>query len=103
MVQGEGKDLLVYFWVFFVTHCHSTQSLYPRRVVVKVKFPRAEPLLRGDVRTIKAFAQLAQPVHVPALEQVEKQVSSSILFMFLGLLNEEHTSMFSRTVVRRRV
>jgi predicted unusual protein kinase regulating ubiquinone biosynthesis (AarF/ABC1/UbiB family) len=45
------------------------------RVVVKVKYPKAEPLLRGDVRTIKAFAQLAQPVHVPALEQIEKQVS----------------------------
>ena len=42
-------------------------------VVVKVKYPSAETLLRGDVRTIKAFAKLAQPVHVPALEQIEKQ------------------------------
>jgi aarF domain-containing kinase len=41
--------------------------------VVKVKYPSAENLLRGDVRTIKAFAQIAQPVHVPALEQIEKQ------------------------------
>lgn len=42
-------------------------------VVVKVKYPSAETLLRGDVRTIKAFAALAQPVHVPALEMIEKQ------------------------------
>jgi aarF domain-containing kinase len=43
------------------------------RVVVKVKYPSAETLLRGDVRTIKAFAKVAQPVHVPALEQIEAQ------------------------------
>lgn len=43
------------------------------RVVVKVKYPSAETLLRGDVRTIKAFASVAQPVHVPALEVIEKQ------------------------------
>ena len=42
-------------------------------MVVKVKYPSAETLLRGDVRTIKAFAAVAQPVHVPALEQIEKQ------------------------------
>lgn len=42
-------------------------------MVVKVKYPKVEPLLRGDVRTIKAFAQLAQPVHVPPLEEIEKQ------------------------------
>lgn len=42
-------------------------------MVVKVKYPSAETLLRGDVRTIKAFAALAQPVHVPALETIEKQ------------------------------
>ena len=42
-------------------------------MVVKVKYPSAETLLRGDVRTIKAFAALAQPVHVPALEMIEKQ------------------------------
>ena len=40
---------------------------------MKVKYPSAETLLRGDVRTIKAFAQIAQPVHVPALEMIEKQ------------------------------
>ncbi|KAL7576984.1 hypothetical protein ACA910_006738 [Epithemia clementina (nom. ined.)] len=44
-----------------------------RKVVVKVCYPNAERLLRGDVRTIKAFASLAQPVHVPALAEIEKQ------------------------------
>lgn len=42
-------------------------------VVVKVRYPNVERLLRGDVRTIKMFAQVAQPVHVPALEEIEKQ------------------------------
>lgn len=42
-------------------------------VVVKVRYPNVERLLRGDVRTIKMFAQIAQPVHVPGLEEIEKQ------------------------------
>ena len=68
-------------------------------VVVKVRYPNVERLLRGDIRTIKStyinshkegdqhhapalmhcfplgtvFAQVAQPVHVPALEEIEKQ------------------------------
>mmetsp|Transcript_34574 Transcript_34574/g.42285 ORF Transcript_34574/g.42285 Transcript_34574/m.42285 type:complete len:493 (-) Transcript_34574:134-1612(-) len=42
-------------------------------VVVKVMYPEVESLFRGDVRTIKMFAQVAQPVHVPALNEVEKQ------------------------------
>eukprot|EP00934_Nitzschia_sp_Nitz4_P007771 Nitzschia sp. Nitz4//scaffold4_size323378//22787//24687//NITZ4_000612-RA/size323378-snap-gene-0.438-mRNA-1//-1//CDS//3329553255//7761//frame0 len=42
-------------------------------VVVKVRYPNVEKLLRGDIRTIKMFAQVAQPVHVPALEEIEKQ------------------------------
>lgn len=44
-----------------------------RRVVVKVCYPNVERLLRGDVRTIKMFAQVAQPVHVPGLEEMENQ------------------------------
>jgi len=43
------------------------------KVVVKVMYPQVERLFRGDVRTIKLFAKLAQPVHVPALEEIEKQ------------------------------
>ena len=42
-------------------------------VVVKVRYPNVERILRGDVRTITMFAQVAQPVHVPALEEIEKQ------------------------------
>lgn len=42
-------------------------------VVVKVMYPEVEDLFRGDVRTIKMFAQVAQPVHVPPLEEVERQ------------------------------
>ncbi len=47
---------------------HNGQS-----VVVKVQYPEVERVFRGDVRTIKMFAQIAQPVHVPALDEVEKQ------------------------------
>jgi aarF domain-containing kinase len=43
------------------------------RVVVKVMYPEVEQLFRGDVRTIRLFAQMAQPVHVPAIEEIEKQ------------------------------
>lgn len=45
-------------------------------VVVKVCYPHVERLLRGDVRTVKLFAKLAQPVHVPALEEVEVQFAT---------------------------
>lgn len=41
--------------------------------MVKVMYPEVEALLRGDVRTVKLFAEVAQPVHVPALEEIEKQ------------------------------
>ena len=43
------------------------------RVVVKIMYPGVEDVFRGDVRTIKMFCQLAQPVHVPPLIEVEKQ------------------------------
>jgi len=42
-------------------------------VVVKVMYPGVEDVFRGDVRTIKMFCQLAQPVHVPPLIEIEKQ------------------------------
>lgn len=43
------------------------------KVVVKVMYPGVEDVFRGDVRTIKMFAQVAQPVHVPPLIEIEKQ------------------------------
>ncbi|GAX28066.1 aarF domain-containing kinase [Fistulifera solaris] len=42
-------------------------------VVVKVCYPHVERLLRGDVRTMTLFCQVAQPVHVPALQEMEHQ------------------------------
>jgi predicted unusual protein kinase regulating ubiquinone biosynthesis (AarF/ABC1/UbiB family) len=39
-------------------------------------YPEAEQVFRGDVRTLKMFCQVAQPVHVPALEQTEKHFMS---------------------------
>ena len=42
-------------------------------VVVKVMYPGVEDVFRGDVRTIKMFCEIAQPVHVPPLIEVEKQ------------------------------
>ncbi|KAL9186640.1 hypothetical protein ACHAXT_005878 [Thalassiosira profunda] len=43
------------------------------KVVVKIMYPGVEDVFRGDVRTIKMFAQVAQPVHVPPLIEIEKQ------------------------------
>jgi aarF domain-containing kinase len=48
-------------------------SLVTKDVVIKICYPHVERLLRGDVRTIRTFCEIAQPVHVPALKEVEKQ------------------------------
>jgi aarF domain-containing kinase len=45
----------------------------PRNVVVKVQYPEVESFFRGDVQTIKWFCKVAQPEHVKALEEIEKQ------------------------------
>lgn len=42
-------------------------------VVVKVQYPEIEKLFRGDIRTLIMFCKVAQPVHVPALEEIENQ------------------------------
>ena len=55
---------------------HRAELWNGTKVVVKVCYPHAERLLRGDVRTIKTFAALAQPVHVPALTEIEKQFAT---------------------------
>ena len=44
-----------------------------KEVVVKIQYPDVERLFRGDVRTLIMFCKLAQPVHVPALEEIEHQ------------------------------
>ena len=43
------------------------------KVVVKVMYPGVEDTFRGDVRTIKMFCEVAQPVHVAPLIEIEKQ------------------------------
>lgn len=58
-------------------------------VVVKVCYPHVERLLRGDVRTVKLFAKLAQPVHVPALEEVEQQFATEFDYRREGQHLEE--------------
>ena len=52
---------------------HRAKLLDGTKVVVKVMYESVERIFRGDVRTIKMFAQVAQPVHVPPLEEIEKQ------------------------------
>lgn len=82
IVESEyGKKLEEVFSSFDVTpigsasigQVHRATLLDGSRVVVKVMYPEVERLFRGDVRTIRLFAQLAQPVHVPAIEEIEKQ------------------------------
>lgn len=41
-------------------------------------------LFHSDVRTIKMFAQVAQPVHVPALEQIEEQFMTEFDYVLEG-------------------
>jgi len=45
-------------------------------VAVKVMYPGAESLFRSDMSIIKNFCALAQPQHVPALREVERQFLS---------------------------
>lgn len=52
---------------------HRARLKNGQTVVVKVCYPNVEKLLRGDVRTVKAFAKVAQPVYVPVIEEIEVQ------------------------------
>ncbi|KAH9121970.1 hypothetical protein LEN26_010427 [Aphanomyces euteiches] len=52
---------------------HKAELLYGTTVVVKVQFPDAEKNFRNDMTTIKRFARVAQPAHLPFLNEVEKQ------------------------------
>jgi len=56
-----------------IGQCHrATLKSTGEPVTVKVMYPEVEGVFRGDVRTLKMFCKVAQPVHVPALEQTEK-------------------------------
>ena len=48
------------------------------KVVVKVMYPGVEDTFRGDVRTIKMFCEVAQPVHVAPLIEVDQMGSSAL-------------------------
>jgi aarF domain-containing kinase len=52
---------------------NTSDSIVTKDVVIKICYPHVERLLRGDVRTIRTFCEIAQPVHVPAMREVEKQ------------------------------
>lgn len=64
--------------------------------MVKVCYPHVERLLRGDVRTVQAFAQIAQPVHVPALREIEKQFQTEFDYR----LEAEHLLVVRENLIR---
>jgi aarF domain-containing kinase len=43
-----------------------------RVVAVKVQYPGVETLFRGDIKTMRAFCELAQPEQLPMLDEVER-------------------------------
>ena len=51
---------------------HRAVLLDGRQVAVKVQYPRVEALFRGDLRTIRRFAAIAQPEHLTVLDEVER-------------------------------
>jgi aarF domain-containing kinase len=78
--EDYGKPLTAIFSSFDPTpigaasigQVHRATLHNGQEVVVKVSYPEVEKVFRGDVRTIKMFSQVAQPVHVPPLEEIEK-------------------------------
>ena len=44
-----------------------------RRRVVKVQYPEVRGQFESDVKTLILFCKVAQPVHVPGLEEIERQ------------------------------
>ena len=59
-----------------IIHHNSNNNQETKDVVIKICYPHVERLLRGDVRTIRSFCEIAQPVHVPAMREVEKAFST---------------------------
>ncbi|RHY79612.1 hypothetical protein DYB30_011834 [Aphanomyces astaci] len=52
---------------------HKAILLDGTTVVVKVQYPEAEKHFRNDIGTIKSFCALAQPAHLPMMNEIEKQ------------------------------
>lgn len=46
------------------------------KVVVKVQYPEVEARFEDDVKTITSFCRIAQPEHVKALNEIQKQFRS---------------------------
>jgi len=79
--HGLGKNLSEIFTSFdpepigsaSIGQVHRAILKSGEKVVVKIMYPDVERVFRGDVRTCICFCRVAQPVHVPALEEIEKQ------------------------------
>ena len=59
---------------------HRAVLLDGRQVAVKVQYPRVEALFRGDLRTIRRFAAMAQPEHLTVLDEVERAFLTEFAF-----------------------
>jgi aarF domain-containing kinase len=79
--QSYGKPLHEVFnaiddkplGVASIGQAHRAELKTGEVVAVKVQHPDAETFFRWDIKTIKDFCRLFQPVHLPYLEEVEKQ------------------------------
>ncbi|CAK4703525.1 unnamed protein product [Aphanomyces euteiches] len=56
-----------------IGQAHKAELLDGTTVVVKTQFPDAEKHFRNDITTIKTFCSVAQPAHMPQLNEIEKQ------------------------------
>eukprot|EP00164_Ancoracysta_twista_P003420 GFYU01004561.1.p1 GENE.GFYU01004561.1~~GFYU01004561.1.p1 ORF type:complete len:646 (-),score=186.86 GFYU01004561.1:56-1993(-) len=63
-----------------IAQVHEAKLLDGTKVVVKVQYPEAETLWRQDLSTSKAFAALAQPEHLPVLDEITKQFMTEFDF-----------------------
>jgi len=52
---------------------HRAKLRTGEEVVIKIQYPNVKELFKTDIATIKAFCRLAQPVHLPMLDEIEKQ------------------------------
>ena len=53
---------------------HSAKRMIDGKdVVIKIMYPDAEKFFKTDISTMKLFTKIAQPEHLPVLEEIEKQ------------------------------
>lgn len=55
-----------------------------QQVAVKLLIPGMEKKFRVDIRTLKAFCQLAMPQHVTGFDEIEKQFCTGMLFVIFN-------------------